>query len=148
MKPYFPMFIDLSKKKIVVIGGGVIAERRIRALLQFADNIYVVSPTLTEELELLRKEKKFYWIQAEYDVLRIHEADMVLAATNDDMCNEQVVRDCQEKGILVNTAHKKELCDFYFPAIVIKDDVVVGISSDGNHHGEVKKVREILEEQR
>ena len=49
-KPYFPMFVDVSKKKILVIGGGKIAERRVETLLKFADNITVISPEMTERL--------------------------------------------------------------------------------------------------
>ena len=50
-KPFFPMFIDLSKKKVVVIGGGRIAGRRIRTLLSFAGQICVIAPEVTEEIE-------------------------------------------------------------------------------------------------
>ena len=56
-KPYFPMFVDISKKKILVIGGGKIAERRVETLLKFADNITVISPEMTERLLERVKEK-------------------------------------------------------------------------------------------
>ena len=51
-KPFFPMFIDLSKKKVVVIGGGRIAGRRIRTLLSFAGQICVIAPEVTEEIDI------------------------------------------------------------------------------------------------
>ena len=68
-----------------------------------------------------------------------------MAVTDNRVCNEQVVHICRERGILTNASHKKELCDFYFPAVVIKDSVTVGITSGGQSHMQVKKMREQIE---
>ena len=142
---YFPMFVDISEKKIVVVGGGQIASRRIRTLGSFAKNIWVVSPEVSEEIHILADEKKIHWIGETYHQKYIADADMVLAATDDILCNEQVAGDCQRLRIPVNVSHKKELCDFYFPAVVLTEDVVIGISSDGNRHKKVREIREKIE---
>ena len=55
---FFPLFVDISEKKIVVIGGGAIATRRVKTLLPFAPQIVVVAPEVTGELEELENEKK------------------------------------------------------------------------------------------
>ncbi len=65
-KPYFPLFIDISQKSIVVVGGGRIAERRVKTLLQFAEDIQVISPKLTEELRCLAESRRIEWIQKRY----------------------------------------------------------------------------------
>lgn len=57
---YFPLFVDLSEKQIVVIGAGNIASRRVRTLLSFADHITVVSPDATEEIAELAAEGKVH----------------------------------------------------------------------------------------
>lgn len=136
------MFVDISKKKIVIIGGGQIASRRIRTLRSFAENIWVVSPEVSEEIRSLAEEEKIHWIRESYQKGWIEDAEMVLAATDDILCNEQVAKDCHSLQIPVNVSHKKELCDFYFPAVVLTDETVIGISSDGNHHKKVRQIRE------
>ena len=147
-KPYFPMFIDLSEKKVVVIGGGRIAGRRVETLLKFTENITVVSPEITEEIRMAAKQHKVCWVKERFEDhtdMILKGADMVLAATNDSECNEKVARICKERGIPVNASHKKELCDFYFPAIVVQENVVAGITSSGLNHSQARQVREKVE---
>lgn len=161
-KPYFPMFIDISEKKIIVAGGGRIAERRIDTLLKFAADITVIAPEVTDGICKMAEEGKVIWIRRAFhkdageiqadaqknlsDIeVFLKNADMVLAATNDAECNERIMRLCRERGIPVNVSHKKELCDFYFPAVVVKDNVTVGITSGGLSHAQARKVREQVE---
>lgn len=144
-KPYFPLFTDISQKKILIVGAGKIAQRRIETLLEFADNIRVAAPQATDRIRRLHEEKRILWIQDSYRADLIKGADLVLAATDDPVCNEQVIEDCRMRGIPVNTSHKKELCDFYFPAIVRQGDLTIGISSGGCNHSEVKETRKKLE---
>jgi len=99
-KPYFPLFIDISQKSIVVVGGGRIAERRVKTLLQFAEDIRVISPKLTEELRCLAESRRIEWIQKRYIPGQLAGAFFVLAATDDAACNEQIVTDCRKLGIL------------------------------------------------
>lgn len=144
-KPYFPMFVDISQKKIVVVGGGKIAQRRIETLLAFAEDILVISPEITEEIRELYEESRIQWMETSYHAELIRDADMVLAATDDVRCNEVIVEDCRNRGIMVNTAHKKELCDFYFPGVIKKENLVVGITSSGWSHKEARQTRERIE---
>lgn len=148
-KPYFPMFIDLSEKKIVVIGGGKIAERRVKTLLSFTDHVIVIAPEITDEICRIVKEGNLVWIKASFCEVEeevLSHADMVLAATNDPECNEEIAVVCKKKEIPVNVSHKKELCDFYFPAVVVKENVVAGITASGLDHSQARKVRERVEE--
>lgn len=154
-KKYFPIFIDLSEKKIVVIGGGNIATRRVNTLQQFAEHITVVAPEVTAEMRELTEKKQIVWVQAEYTTAAcaklIAEADMVLATTNQPVINHQVKRDCQKvmaetgRYILVNVADDKSCCDFYFPSIVQQGEIVVGINSGGSAPGLVKETRKKIQ---
>lgn len=126
-KPYFPMFVDLSEKNVVVVGGGNIATRRVKTLLQFTRNVKVIAPKMTEEL--LDLGRKSY---AELLVRPVKRSDfefafMVIAATNDRKLNDEIYRVCKEEGIYVNVADDKEKCDFQFPGIFKQEDMVVGI---------------------
>ncbi|MEZ3434917.1 MAG: bifunctional precorrin-2 dehydrogenase/sirohydrochlorin ferrochelatase [Lachnospiraceae bacterium] len=144
-KLYFPLFVDISQKEIVVAGGGKVAERRVNTLLSFTEHIKVVSPELTEGLHHLAENGQIVWLEKLYESKVLEGADIVLAATDDASCNEQIVRDCRKRGILVNTAHKKELCDFYFPAVDIRENIVIGINASGINHKQVKQMRKDLE---
>ena len=67
-------------------------------------------------------------------------ADLCLAATNDPAVNAAVTAECRQKGILVNRCDCREDCDFYFPAVVEHDGVIIGLGSDGSDHKKVKTV--------
>ena len=135
-KKYFPMFVDISDKKITVVGGGNIAARRVKTLTDFCDHITVVSPEIQPELDRLEQEGKIKVIRRPYQREDIYDAWMVLAATDDHKLNDEIYSVAKCLGALVNVASKKEKCDFHFPGIVKKDSYVVGINASGtDHHG-------------
>ena len=136
---YFPMFVDLTDKKIKVFGGGEIATRRIKTLLNFTSNIEVISPSVTEKLNNIINSGKIKYIKDEYKEEYV-TGDLVLSLTNSREVNNKVYLKCREKGILCNIGDKKEECDFYFPGVAFKDNVVVGVTSSGENHSEAKKV--------
>ena len=140
-KPYFPLFVDLSEKKILVVGAGKIATRRVEVLLDFAGSITVVAPKATERIRQLSREKKIRWIPGIYRKEMMGEADFVLAATDDDGCNARIAKDCKVRKIPVNTCHEKELCDFYFPGILHRENLVMGFSSSGQDPRKAREIR-------
>ena len=144
-KPYFPLFVDLSEKRILVVGAGKIATRRVESLLDFAGSITVAAPEATERIRQLSREKKICWINGIYHKDMTEEADFVLAATDDDVCNTRIVKDCKARNIPVNACHKKELCDFYFPGIIRRENLVMGITSGGQDHQKIREIREKTE---
>lgn len=148
-KAYFPMFVDISEKEILVVGGGKIAARRIRTLLDFTVHITVITPELDEKLRQYADLEKFRWVQRKYrksDITGSDKPDIVLAATGDAEVNAEIGRLCRSLGICVNVADKKEMCDFYFPSIVKTEEVVIGINSGGANPGATKRTREKIEE--
>ena len=144
-KPYFPLFVDLSEKNILVAGGGTIATRRVDTLLEFAGRITVVAPKATGRIMQLSREDKICWIRDIYRRKMIDGADIVLAATDYHECNNQIAADCRAQGILVNTCHRKDMCDFYFPGIIHRENLVMGFSSGGQDHRKIKEIREKAE---
>ncbi len=143
-KPYFPMFVDISGKKVLVVGGGRIALRRVKTLLMFGPEILVTAPRLEEELIELERRGRIRICQREYCPEDICGADIVLAATDDRELNRNIWKICREQEIPVNTADDKSLCDFYFPSVIMTEDVVIGINSGGTDPGKVKETRRRL----
>ena len=151
-KKYFPIFIDISEYRVVVIGGGVIATRRVRTLTEFCQNVTVIAPEITDSLQELFDQKKIIWRKAVYDTEMIANADMVFAATNQPDINQEIKNDCLKiqsetgKKILFNAIDDRAACDYYFPSVVWTEDVVVGINSSGESPKKTKEVRKQIEE--
>lgn len=145
-KHYFPMFVDLSDKNIVVVGGGNIATRRVKTLLQFTRNVKAVAPQMTQELTELGKAGLVETVRRPVKRSDFSMAYIVIAATNDWKLNDEIYRICKEEGIYVNVADDKTKCDFYFPGIFMKDELVVGITASGLDHKKARKVRLAIEE--
>ena len=148
---YFPLFVDLEGRQVLVVGGGKIAMRRVRTLLEFGCEITVVSPDVCQELREKVKTKKKRYDETDLESLgNVGEASrfiFVLAAAAPEV-NEKIVCDCRKKKIPVNNASNRDQCDFYFPGIAKDGDTVVGITSGGGDHRLAAKisaaVRQIL----
>lgn len=144
-KKYFPLYTDLSEKKAVVLGGGKIASRRIRTLMDFVGNLVVIAPKAVEDVEKLAEEGRITWIPRKYQREDIYDADIVLAATDDAGVNSDIYSACKCMGILVNTASDQTKCDFHFPGIICHEGVTIGFNGAGKDHGKTREMRERVE---
>ena len=143
--PYFPLFVDLSEKHIIVIGAGKIAARRIQTLFAFTKNITVIAPEIHSEIETLADGGNIQIFRKFYESKDIDNADMVLAATDSEIINEQVYCDCKQRNTLVNVCNDRQKCDFYFPGIYMEEDLVVGVTASGLDHKKAKRLREEIQ---
>lgn len=141
----FPLFINLEDKKVVVVGGGTIGSRRIKALLHFSARIYVIAPDLNDELKELVNSGQIRWKSKEYQPRDVEGAYLVLAATDNRQVNRKVGMEGRQQGALVNVCDRKEECDFYFPGIAEMEQVVVGVSASGMDHGLAKAITERIQ---
>lgn len=145
----FPFFVDIHNWKILVIGGGVIASRRIRVLLSFGPAITLVCPEAASELRQLAGEKAIRWeaVSYEEEILDREKWNLVLAATDDAEINQWVCASCRERGIPVNNAGDQKDCDFFFPAIITGKGMIIGLVSDGSDHHAVRKAAAKIREE-
>lgn len=159
---HFPFYVDISKKRIAVVGGGKIATRRITTLLSFQPEITVFAPNLTETLReyvlsgkinyiaRVIERKSFYaGNDTENSILKKLNQDIILSATDDRMVNHMVYQYAKEHHIPVNVCDCQEECDFFFPAIMESTHAVASITADGDNHALVhqlaEKMRELLQ---
>ncbi len=149
-KKYFPLFVDLSDKKVVVVGAGKIGSRRIRTLTDFTEHLTVIAEEAEPEVQKLAAEGKITWLQQPYQRELILDADMVLACTDDPELNSGIYSVCRCLGIQVNVCSDKNKCDFYFPGVVQQDSLVVGVTASGTDHHLAKaaadRIRKALEQ--
>lgn len=143
---YFPVFIDLSEKELLVVGAGKIAARRIRTLCGFAGHITVTAPEIAEEIRELALKYPLILKERVFEEEDLDGKALVFAATDNRILNREIAALCRTQGIPVNVCSEKEQCDFYFPSVIEKDGVVIGINASGQNHGLVKKTRMELEE--
>ena len=113
-KNYFPLFIDLTGRRVLVVGGGAVAERRVRALLPFGCSLTVVAPAVSPGILELADQKKIRLEQREYREGDEDGCALVLAAANDRAVNHTVVRQAAQAGAFYNAADCK--VTFSFPA--------------------------------
>ncbi|MCX7711185.1 MAG: bifunctional precorrin-2 dehydrogenase/sirohydrochlorin ferrochelatase [Clostridia bacterium] len=142
----FPAFIDIKGKKCVVVGGGKVATRKIETLLKFEPRIVVVSPEISERIQALKWEDKVVVIKKKYSSEDLEGACLVIAATDHSSVNDRVFQDAQKSGILVNIADDPDKCTFIFPSVIMRDDLVVGISTSGSFPALSKMIRERVEQ--
>ncbi len=143
---YFPLFLDLVNKPVLVVGGGEVASRKVEALLKAGADVTIVSPTLVDYLAILAKEHQLRWVQ------RFYSSDIVTknyiqvwATTDNPSLNHQVYKDAKELGILVNVVDDKPYCDFITPSMINRGRIQIAISSGGASPVLIRNIREKLE---
>ncbi len=144
-KLFFPLFMDLTEKQILVIGAGKIATRRIRTMVDFVGSVTVVAPRVEPQiLELADRNENIIIFERCFSDRDLDGKYIVFAATDNHELNEDIVKKCNERGILVNAVHNQNLCDFYFPGIVRKDSLVAGITACGSNHVAAKEATALI----
>ena len=142
--PKFPLFVDLTGKKVVLVGGGTIASRRIATLRLFGCEIEVIAP------ELKCSPEGIVWKQREYAPGDLEGAYLAVAATGSREVNHQVGVDAGKLGIPVSVADCEGECTFYFPAVCAGENLIAGVVSGGKDHHRTaraaKAIRRALEE--
>jgi precorrin-2 dehydrogenase/sirohydrochlorin ferrochelatase len=129
----------------VVVGGGSVAERKVRGILAAAGQVRVVSPDLTAALLLLAEQGLVEWRQKSYSGDDLDGAYLVFAATNSSAAQEAVCRDARAAGVLLNVADGPELCDFQTPSVVRRGDLTLSVATNGRSPAVAAMVRRRLE---
>lgn len=142
----FPLFMDLGTWRILTVGGGPIARRRVQTLLEFQPGqLVVVAKQLDTAFEKWKSLPNVSVYERAYREEDLENCQMVLAATDDKELNKRIGRACRDRGILVNVASDQEMCDFHFPGIAVEGTVTVGINAAGLDHRLAKRTREQIQ---
>jgi uroporphyrin-III C-methyltransferase / precorrin-2 dehydrogenase / sirohydrochlorin ferrochelatase len=143
--PLFPAFLDLRERPVVVVGGGEIAERKVKSLLRCGARVTVVAPEVTDRLAAQARDGTLAHRVKRFDESDLHGARMVVAATDDPMVNENVGRAASDLGILVNVADDPALSTFLMGAAVERGPVQVAISTSGTSPALARRLRARIE---
>ncbi|MFH2137975.1 MAG: bifunctional precorrin-2 dehydrogenase/sirohydrochlorin ferrochelatase [Candidatus Omnitrophota bacterium] len=141
----YPIVLKLKNQACLVIGGGEVALRKVKALLECEAKVTVVSPKLCKALEVLQRKKLFNYKKSVYKKEFLKNVFLVIAATSERDTNLKIAAAAQKNKILVNVVDVPQLCSFYVPATVRKEPLLIAISTQGAFPGAAKMIRKNLQ---
>ena len=144
---YYPMFLNIDGKRCVVVGGGHIALRKVRALLEHGASVEVISSGLCPELIELAESGRIYISNRHYHLGDLQKALIAIAATDNSDINQQVIKEAQDKAVLVNAVDDPENSDFIVPSYVRRGGMTIAVSTAGKSPALARKIRTRLEKE-
>lgn len=149
MNLLYPIFLKLKNKKILIIGGGLIALQKLQGFLNTEAEITVLAPTIINEVKACTgkfpNQRKINFIEREYTYGDEHGYFMLVAATELPELNNTIANRCKDQMILVNSVDDPEACDFYVPSVVEAEDIKIAISTNGKAPALSQRLRKDLE---
>ena len=142
---YYPVFLDIAGKPVVVIGGGDIAYQKVVGLLKASAEVTVVSPELNQEMASLAQGGGFRHIERDYEPGDLEGYALAFVATDDRAVNATVAAEGKERRVWVNAVDDPPYCDFIMPGIAQQGDLIVAVSTSGTSPAMARKMREEIE---
>lgn len=144
-KFYYPVFLDLSGKRCVIIGGGRVAERKCSTLIKTGAKVVVISPEITRRLTKYKEKGLIRHIQRGYRSGDIRSAFMVIAATDSAGMNKTIAKDAVDGHKLLNVVDTPFLCNFITPSFFKRGLLTIAISTGGASPAIAKEIRKDIE---
>jgi len=141
----YPVFLKLEGHKVLIVGGGAIAEQKIEGVLRSARDVTVVAPEVSSRIRAWAEEGRVKHVAAEYHRGMAQGYFLVIAATDDRAVNRAVYEEARNSGALANAVDDPDYCGFYAPAVVERGDFQIAISTGGASPALAQQVRKELE---
>ncbi len=135
----------MRERRCVVVGGGVVAERKVDGLLAAGASVTVVTPVLTPRLAAWCGQGRIRHVEREYRHGDLAGAQLAFVATGDGRVNAAVLRDGRAAGVWVNAADDPAHCDFILPSVLRRGELVVAVTTGGASPALSRAIREELE---
>lgn len=143
----YPIFLKLEGHKVLVVGGGLIAQQKIEGVLRSATDVTVLAPEITPRIRLWAHQGRLRHVALEYRPGMAKGYFLVIAATDSEQVNRAVYEEARASGALSNAVDDPGYCDFYAPAIVSRGEFQIAISTGGNSPALAQNVRKELEQE-
>lgn len=144
MSAAYPVMLDVARLRVLVVGGGAVALRKVRGVLEAGGSPEVVSPALTDELRALVERRRLVWLPRPYQAGDACGRHLVFAATGSPGTNTAVAREAEEAGALVSLADDGEGSLFTLPAVLREGGVTVALSTGGASPLLARRIRDRL----
>ena len=145
MPQYYPIFMDLKTQPVLVVGGGIVALRKVQTLIHHGAVVYIVSPRLVPELKELVDGKSCFWLEKEYSSEDLRETVLVFSCTEKEDINAKVSSDAKARYRPVNVVDDPEKCSFIVPSMMERGDLKIAVSTGGSSPIVARQVRAELE---
>lgn len=145
MSTLFPIFVKLTRRTVLVVGAGQVAERKISQLLSTGCHIRVVSPAATEQIRAWSHADEVEWKQKTFEPSDLDGILLAVVCTSSPELNTWIYQIASERRVLCNVVDVPDLCDFYYPAIVRRGDLQIAISTSGQSPALAQRIRRDLE---
>lgn len=142
---YLPLFVKLTDKPVLIVGGGTVALRKAGTLLEAGARLFVVAQDFHTEFLQWQQQGKVRLINGSFEPELLNDKLLVIAATDDEQVNQAVYQAAEARQILVNTVDDQPKCRFIFPSVIDRSPVLVAISSGGTAPVLARRLREKLE---
>jgi precorrin-2 dehydrogenase/sirohydrochlorin ferrochelatase len=142
---YYPIFLNLSGRRCVVVGGGDVALRKTRTLVDYGAEVRVISPDCCKDLLNMAEKGQIAIEKKSYQRGDLTNELIVVAATNDSSINHRIADEAREKGILINAVDDADNSDFIVPSCLKRGDVTIAVSTSGNSPALARKIRSQIE---
>jgi uroporphyrin-III C-methyltransferase/precorrin-2 dehydrogenase/sirohydrochlorin ferrochelatase len=142
---YFPVFMNLHQQPVLLVGGGVVAERKARLLIKAGAEVWVVARTLCKNLERRKSTGEIRHLGTTWNEGQVKGMRLVFAATSDRELNRDVYASAEKSGIPVNVVDAPQLCRFISPAVVDRSPVQIAVSTGGTAPVLARVIRDRLE---
>jgi precorrin-2 dehydrogenase/sirohydrochlorin ferrochelatase len=146
MGAFYPVFLALCGKPVLVVGGGVVAERKVEQLLPAGPIITVISPEVTPQIHRWADASVITLVLRAYQEGDVQTAALVIAATDDVAVNRTVADAARAERIWVNAVDDVAYCDFIAPAVVEQGDITLAVSTGGKSPATARFLRRQLED--
>ena len=143
--PYYPIFLDIEDRDVVIIGGGPVCERKAETMMRYGARVTVVSPDFTSAIESWAAAGKLKIRRKQYDAGDLDGASIVIASTDDETINTRIADDCRQRRIPVNVVDVTHLCEFIVPAIVEQGSIQLAVSTGGKSPALARTLKEDLQ---
>ena len=142
----FPLFVNLDKLPVLVVGGGDVAERKINLIIKANANVEVLARNFSHNVEQLIRKKKLKKIKKSLDISSLaSNYSLIIAATDNKQINKKLFNFAKKNNILINVVDQPELCTCTFGSIVERGDLVIAISTGGSAPVFARNLREKFE---
>ena len=144
MPRYYPVFIDVKRRRCVVIGGGNIGQEKVEKLIDCDADVVVISPQVNAPVRERADAGALTWVRRAYRPGDLEAAFIAIAATDDNEVNQQIAREAEERNVLLNVVDVTHLCTFIAPSVTTRGEVTIATSTGGASPALARTFREKL----
>jgi precorrin-2 dehydrogenase / sirohydrochlorin ferrochelatase len=144
---YLPIFLDVSRRPCLVIGGSEFAEAKVRTLLDAGADVTVVSREASDGIKLQAADGKIRYVAREYEYGDLRGVALVYVAAKNPEITRSAAREAHELGIPLNVVDNPESSTFISPATFKRGDLQIAISTGGSSPAMARMLRQRLEQQ-